>query len=140
MSSACSLCQLLLAVENDPTFIAEFEHSVAFLNSDQDAYRGRAMLVLKAHHEHWHLVPIATQQKIIEEGNHLTAAILKAFGGRRANHMSLGNQVPHVHWHIIPRYPGDLNAGNAPIHSPMQNKLSDRQYQEIAADVRTALR
>jgi len=137
--AGCPLCELLRAPDINPTFIAEFDHSFAFLYYDQDAYLGRSMLVVKEHHEHVHLAPLALQQALVPEGIKLTAAILKAFGGFRANHMSLGNQVSHIHWHIIPRYLNDLNAGQAPIQSPNETRLSDVRYQELAAQIRVAL-
>jgi len=135
----CPLCELLKDPDKNPTFITEFDHSAAFLYYDQDAYLGRSMLILKEHHDHFHLAPVALQQAIVPEGIKLTTAILKAFGGFRANHMSLGNQVSHIHWHIIPRYPNDLNAGQAPLQSPNETRLSDARYQEIAAQIRAAL-
>jgi diadenosine tetraphosphate (Ap4A) HIT family hydrolase len=139
MPADCKLCQSVAAPHSDPTFISEFGHSVAFLSYDQDAYIGRAMLVTKAHYDHWHKVPADLQNNIMTEMTKLTAAILKAFGGFRANHISLGNQVPHVHWHIIPRYPDDLNAGQVPIWSATETRLPDEKYQEIAAKIRAAL-
>lgn len=41
-------------------------------------------------------------------------AITKAFAPRRLNYENLGNVVPHVHWHIIPRYdaPKDPDPGS----------------------------
>jgi len=136
MTDACALCRLLRAADSDPTFIAEFDHSFAFLYYDQDAYLGRSMLVIKEHHEHFHLAPVVLQQALVPEGIKLTTAILKAFGGFRANHMSLGNQVAHLHWHVIPRYPNDLNTGHAPIHSQTETRLPDSEYQKIAGEIR----
>lgn len=134
----CPLCQTLQHAAQDPTFIAEFAHSTAFLYWDQDAYPGRTMLVAKNHHEHLHLTPRDEQISIYDDMTRLTHAILSAFGGFRANHMSLGNQAPHLHFHIVPRYPGDLNAGNAPIHSHNERRLTDNEYRAMAEKIRAA--
>jgi diadenosine tetraphosphate (Ap4A) HIT family hydrolase len=132
MTDLCAFCELLKAPQSHPTFITEFEHSVAFLDFDQEAYPGGSLLILKGHYEHLHLSPISLQQAVIPELVELTTAILKAFGGIRANHMSLGNGIAHIHWYIVPRYPNDLNAGHAPIYKPNYKKLADSEYQEMA--------
>lgn len=44
----------------------------------------------------------------------VAAAIRTAFKPRRLNYENLGNVVPHVHWHVIPRYeaPRDPDPSN----------------------------
>lgn len=45
-------------------------------------------------------------------------------GSHKINLASLGNMVPHVHWHIIPRYTDDPHFPN-PIWSPLDIEESD---------------
>jgi len=139
MIDGCSFCDLLKSPKDDCTFIHEFEHSVAFLNFEQEAYPGASILIFKEHYDHLHLAPLALQKSVTAEMTDLTAAILKAFGGFRANHMSLGNQVSHLHWHIIPRYPNDLNAGGMPDYLLDEKRLSDDAFREQAKRIRSAL-
>lgn len=139
MNTTCAFCELVTSPRKNPTFIAEFEHSIAFLDFDQSAYPGASLLILKAHYEHLHLVPIDLQQVIVPELTAITTAVLKAYGGIRANHMSLGNGTPHLHWFIVPRYPNDLNAGGAPKYSSEHLKKSDDEYREMASRIRKCL-
>jgi diadenosine tetraphosphate (Ap4A) HIT family hydrolase len=37
----------------------------------------------------------------------LAAAIEGCFSPRKLNYELLGNQVPHLHWHLFPRYASD---------------------------------
>jgi len=140
MTEPCPFCTLLRSPQRDATFIAEFEHSVAFLDYDQESYVGRTLLILKQHHDHLHCTPIALQQAVAVEMTRLTTALLTTFGGIRANHLSLGNQVAHLHWHIVPRYPGDLNEGYAPQHNPSSQRLGDDEYKQLAARIRQTLK
>jgi len=140
MTLSCIFCELTKNPETNPTFIAEFDNSVAFLNFDQEFYPGYSILMLKSHYDHLHMVPEALQQAIVPEMNKLTIAILSAFGGNRANHQSLGNQVSHVHWHIVPRYPNDKMAGGPPYVRMNPPKLSDDKYREIVNTIRQNLR
>lgn len=41
------------------------------------------------------------------------AAIRDALGPDKINLASLGNQTPHLHWHVIPRFKGDRHFPNA---------------------------
>jgi diadenosine tetraphosphate (Ap4A) HIT family hydrolase len=40
----------------------------------------------------------------------LAKAIYDCFTPQKINYELLGNQVPHLHWHLFPRYPEDPNA------------------------------
>ena len=42
----------------------------------------------------------------------------------KVNLASLGNQVPHVHWHVIPRYSNDAHFP-LPIWAPRQRTVSE---------------
>jgi diadenosine tetraphosphate (Ap4A) HIT family hydrolase len=139
MEITCIFCNLLRDIQSNPTFIAKFDHSVALLNFDQKKYPGQSLLILKDHYDHLHSAPVELLQDVVPEISRLTTAILKAFGGFRANHMSLGNQVTHVHWHVVPRYPNDLNAGGPPTLSPDCIKLNDSEYIEMANRIRLEL-
>lgn len=141
MLGVCPFCALMKNPRENSTFIAEFENSVAFLNFDQNNYKGQTLLILKEHYGHLHMVPVVLQQKIVPELMTITKALLKAFGGFRANHQSLGNQVAHVHWHITPRYPDDRNSGGPPQHAPPGtiSRLSDDEYRQISIKIQGVL-
>ena len=53
------------------------------------------------------------------------------------NGPTAGQEVPHVHVHIIPRFEGD---GGGPIHAVAGSRpdLSDDELDEIAADIEAA--
>lgn len=140
MVDGCFFCDLLKTPQENSTFIYEFEYSVAFLNFEQEAYPGASILILKEHYDHLHLVPLDLQKAVITELNILTKAILSAFGGFRVNHMSLGNKVSHVHWHVIPRYPNDLNAGGMPDYLLDEERLSEDEFRNRACAIRSALK
>jgi len=55
------------------------------------------------------------------------------------NYANLGNAVPHVHEHLIPRHANDHNAGGPPWPMTAAAKLGDDEYKAIAAKIRAAL-
>ena len=56
------------------------------------------------------------------------------------NYELLGNTVPHLHWHVVPRHDWDLNP-KRPIwehqHEPVL--LDTSGYEEIASAIRARL-
>jgi diadenosine tetraphosphate (Ap4A) HIT family hydrolase len=71
------------------------------------------------------------------------AAITKAVTPDHMNYVTLGNIIPHLHYHIIPRYKTDPR-WRAPIWTTdvkeMTTKLLDEKgYQELVAGIRKFL-
>lgn len=56
----------------------------------------------------------------------------------KINLASLGNQVPHLHWHVIGRWAGDPQFPGS-VWSPVQRPADSMQQQEIARRVTAAL-
>jgi len=56
---------------------------------------------------------------------------------------SLGNVVPHLHWHIIPRYVGDPRWGmpiwTTPLSAMPDTRLDDRDREALLRQLREAL-
>ncbi|MBH0176788.1 MAG: HIT family protein, partial [Nitrospira sp.] len=78
----------------------------AYLHDDQ-FFTGWTVLVLQRHAtELFHLTPTERIQ-LMEDVNQVAKALAQAYGAKKINYELLGNQLPHIHWHIIPRLPTD---------------------------------
>ena len=113
--------------------------SVAYLHDDQ-FFTGWTVLVLKRHAtELWQLAP-AERGSLMDEMTRLAQALAATFGALKMNYELLGNQVAHIHWHLIPRLAGDP-APRAPAwtvgHEPL--RLSPEATAERIAAVRRRL-
>jgi diadenosine tetraphosphate (Ap4A) HIT family hydrolase len=57
---------------------------------------------------------------------------------------SLGNVVPHLHWHIIPRYVGDARWGmpiwTTPLSAMPETRLDPHDREQLLQSLRAALR
>lgn len=139
-NTPCLFCRIL-ANPADPTRICEFPHSVALLNFEQKYYPGYALLILKSHHDHVHDVPRELFHAFIDERAQLAAAIFRAFPQTtRMNYANLGNEVSHVHEHLIPRHANDHNAGAPPWPMEKHPPLPEAEYAAIAAKIRSAFK
>jgi diadenosine tetraphosphate (Ap4A) HIT family hydrolase len=107
----CPLCQLLRDANERRSgrFIHEFSQSLLFLGEHQ-YFEGYAVLVAKQHVGELYELPKPEYVGFMEELSQASRAVQEAFKPRKLNHASLGNQVPHLHWHIIPRYEHEADA------------------------------
>ena len=87
-------------------FIADLGLSMAYLHEDQ-FFPGWTVLVFKRHAtELFHLAPTERIQ-LMEEVSRLAKVLTETFDARKMNYGLLGNQTPHIHWHLIPRLASD---------------------------------
>lgn len=109
----CPLCESVGRSSADERWIATLTTSMVFLGENQRP-RGWCVLVLKDHVEHVAELDELRSQGLWRDVCRVAAAIRFAFprsgkggGPPRINYECLGNLVPHVHWHIVPRHGDD---------------------------------
>jgi histidine triad (HIT) family protein len=70
----------------------------------------------------------------VEEGSQTSALTIAVHNGREA-----GQEIPHVHVHLIPRKPGD---GAGPVHSMFgqRPKLSSEEMESLRSKIAANLR
>jgi diadenosine tetraphosphate (Ap4A) HIT family hydrolase len=87
-------------------FIADLGLSMAYLHDDQ-FFPGWSVVVFKRHAtELFHLAPTERIQ-LMEEVSRFAKILSETFVARKMNYGLLGNQLPHIHWHLIPRLATD---------------------------------
>ena len=104
---SCPFCAKLAGPAGWPAadVVWEFPHSVAVLGPWQ-FYTGYCVLVSRDHaSELSQLGP--NRAAFLDEMATLAAAIEACFRPHKLNYELLGNQVPHLHWHLFPRSADD---------------------------------
>ncbi|MEK7204458.1 MAG: HIT family protein [candidate division NC10 bacterium] len=86
--------------------IAELSVSTAFLYPDQ-AFRGRCLLTLREHYTELFQLTPAMRTALMEDVSRIAEALFRALNPIKMNYDLLGNLVPHIHWHVIPRFRED---------------------------------
>lgn len=108
-------------------FIADLGLSQAYLHDDQ-FFPGWTVVVFRRHAtELFHLAPTERIQ-LMEEVALIAKSLAQVFDVRKINYELLGNQLPHIHWHLIPR----LKTDPAPLepvwrvqHDPVHPAAAD---------------
>lgn len=145
----CRLCTTLAARAASPRFVGDLVHTAVFLGERQNP-RGWCVLVLRSHAEHLADLPPKLQRAVFGEVAHVAAAIRAVFpeSGPRAqppriNYECLGNQVPHIHWHVIPRHADDPHPRSTVWHWPRATigpRPAARTLSGLAEELRAAMR
>lgn len=127
----CPLCLPRSDFSENAYFVRKFETSSLYLSRDQ-TYRGAAVLV----YDLKHVVRIdqlsaSEWSDFAAEIQMAQAAIFRAFNPDHVNVESLGNVVPHLHFHIIPRYKTD-ERWRGPIWMTDQSDMPSKVLDEGA--------
>ena len=100
----CAMCERVAA--EGPLFIADLGTSRVYLNGDQ-FFPGWVFVVLKRHALELYDLEARERMDLIEEVSRVARALADVYRPVKMNYELLGNQVPHIHWHLVPRLPGD---------------------------------
>lgn len=106
--SLCPLCQQVSEAQGgiSPRLIHDFGSTI-LIAGDHQHYPGYCLLLLKQHHREMHDLSHPIQEQIFRDLMTAASAIAKAYKPWKMNYASLGNQVEHLHWHLMPRYESD---------------------------------
>ena len=134
----CIFCKI--AKKEIPSrIITETDKSIAFLDVFPLS-RGHTLVIPKCHYEKIqdmtdmdNIDLFKTVYKVISKVDKLTGATLLAIH----NGKDSGQEIPHVHVHLIPRQSSD-QAG--PVHSMFKDrpKLSDEELDELCAKINSS--
>ncbi len=123
--------------------VASLSVSSLYLTKNQ-TYRGQCQLVFDPRHVARMDQLSRPEWAALAADLHLAQqAVMRAVRPDHLNIESLGNVVPHLHWHIIPRYKGDPKWGEpvwmTPLDSMPDTRLANNDRQELLAALRHAL-
>ena len=105
----CPFCKAIAnpAAAWGGNLIWQFPHSFAILGPWQ-YFTGYCMLVSREHASELSQLG-KNRTAFLDEMALLAEAIEKCFQPHKLNYELLGNQVPHLHWHLFPRSADDPN-------------------------------
>ena len=139
MAEECIFCRIVDG-EIPARVVRETETTLAFLDANPLA-RGHTLVVPKAHHRRVEDMPADVAGDVFSEAHQLVGRIETAVEADATtiavnDGEAAGQEVPHVHVHLVPRFDGD---GGRPIHAIAgeQPDLSDAELNEIAERIST---
>jgi len=135
--SGCVFCRI---VDGDlpSRTVHEDDTTLAFLDANPLA-PGHTLVVPKEHHERLQDVPPDLASDLYAALHRVVGAAERATDADAGtvafnNGEAAGQEVPHVHAHVVPRFRGD---GGGPIHAVAGSRpdLSEDELDDIARDI-----
>lgn len=107
---------------------------------DDPAYPGFCRVIWNAHVAEMTDLAPADRGHLMDLVFGVEAALRQALSPAKINLASLGNQVPHLHWHVIPRFADDATFPDA-IWAPPRRDGAPREvdWAALAAAVQSEL-
>jgi diadenosine tetraphosphate (Ap4A) HIT family hydrolase len=137
----CPLCAEVRAGRTDPQFgygVAELDHSYLRLAANQYV-PGYSVLICKTHVREPYELPRAERSRYFDDLMRAAQALERVFRPIKMNYEILGNAVPHLHCHLVPRYHGDPAPGT-PIDTDAEMiALAPQEYERRIEAIREAL-
>jgi histidine triad (HIT) family protein len=139
--SDCVFCQIV-AGEIPARTVHEDGEVLAFLDANPLA-PGHTLVIPKAHYETFGDTPEDVASEVLETLYELTPVVEEAVDADASNvafnnGSEAGQEIPHLHGHVIPRFAND---GGNPIHALVGSTpdLSDDELDEIAEAISSSI-
>jgi diadenosine tetraphosphate (Ap4A) HIT family hydrolase len=125
--------------EEEDLRIIELQHSYVTLNRDQ-YFPGYTLLFTKDHVTELFHLDREVRSALMEEVSAVAEALYGVYTPAKINYELLGNMVPHIHWHIVPRFSAEP-LWPRPIWAEQHEErcLSPDEYRQHIKTIRGAL-
>ncbi|MDX1746732.1 MAG: HIT family protein [Halobacteriales archaeon] len=138
---SCIFCRIVDGEASART-VYDTETTQAFLDANPLA-PGHTLVIPKAHYTRLADLPVGLAQDVFTTIHAVTPAVETAVNAGATtiafnNGRAAGQEVPHVHGHIVPRFKAD---GAGPIHRLFGSRpdLTETELNEIHQSVRDAI-
>ena len=125
---------------NGADVIGELPSGRVHLQNDGD-YKGYCILVFKRHAVEIQDLTQEERAQFIEDLSKVSSAVAEICKPAKLNTSMLGNMVPHLHCHIMPRYPENSDWGHPPSYKrpAERNPLSETEYSALHSALKDRL-
>jgi diadenosine tetraphosphate (Ap4A) HIT family hydrolase len=124
----------------DPNLrIIELPHSYVVLNTDQ-FFPGYTLLFTKSHVTELFHLDHHVRSGLMDEVSSVARALFAVYAPAKINYELLGNMVPHIHWHIVPRFSSERLWPRPIWAEPHEERfLQPDEYRQQIEKIRGAL-
>src|SRR5690349_18079482 len=111
--------------------ICQLGVSTLYLFREQ-TYKGRCIVAYNKHVNELFELNEKELELFMKDVTKVAAAVKRAFSPNKINYGAYSDKLPHLHFHIVPKYEGGYTWGSTFEMNP-QNKLilNDEEYNEI---------
>jgi diadenosine tetraphosphate (Ap4A) HIT family hydrolase len=126
----CELC------ERDGGSILWRDEFCRIVRVHSDDYPGYCRVILNRHAREMTDLSSGERERLMRAVFACEAALRELFNPDKVNLASLGNQVPHLHWHVIARHADDRNFPDPIWAAPRIGRAQSERQRASVADGR----
>ena len=129
--SDCMYCSQDERLQSMMTEICELPHSRVYLFKDQ-FFRGRCVVAYKKHVSEFFQMSSLERSLFIDDVSRVAEIIHSTLHPQKINYLVFGDNVSHMHIHIVPKYKESALWGTPYIANPFNVKaLPDAEFQGL---------
>ncbi|MFI3256845.1 MAG: HIT family protein [Spirochaetales bacterium] len=114
--------------------ICKLKYSTIYLNKDQK-HLGRVVVMFNEHKTEYFQLTEEENAGYFAELSIVAKAIYNLYEPDKINYATFGDNVPHVHIHVVPKYKDGLNWGEPFDDTLDKHFLTDNQYDKIKSEI-----
>ncbi|HEY6914713.1 MAG TPA: HIT family protein [Paludibacter sp.] len=126
----CLYCQRNELQKSLMIEICDLSVSTLFLFKEQ-SHPGRCVVAYKDHVKELFELSEADRNAFMADVCNVAEAIQKAFSPAKINYGAYSDKLPHLHFHIVPKYDGEFEFGGIFEMNPQKTYLTADEYTAI---------
>lgn len=139
MSSDCFYCAKDQRLDDLMIEICQLKVSTLYLFKEQ-TYRGRCVIAYKDHINELFELEGKDLELFMQDVTQAASAIKKAFSPDKINYGAYSDKLPHLHFHVVPKYKdGHTWGGTFEMMPANKVLLTDAEYQAVIEAIRKQL-
>ena len=126
-SNDCLYCQRNELQKSLMIEIFDLKVSTLFLFKEQ-SHPGRCIVAYKNHVNELFELSVTERDVFMEDVCRVAKAIQSAFSAKKINYGAYSDKLPHLHFHLVPKYEDGFEFGGIFEMNPQKVFLSDAEY------------
>lgn len=117
--------------------ICDIKCTEVFLLRDQ-WHPGRCVVAYKGHKKEYFELTEQENIEFFEVVSKVAKAIYTIYNPGKINYLTMGDEMPHVHMHIVPKFK-ELESWNGFFNGRPQAFLSDEEYAQVIEKIKAEI-
>ena len=139
-NTACIYCAKDQRLTDLMIEICELDASIVYLFKEQ-TYKGRSVVAYKKEHKN-EIFELSEEELIqfTKDVARVAKAVKSAFNPGKINYGAYGDKMPHIHFHIVPKYEDKPKWGSTFDMQPDEKVyLTEKEYSEVISKIKENL-
>ena len=137
-SNDCLYCQRNELQKSLMIEICDLGASTLFLFKEQ-SHPGRCVVAYKDHVNELFELSESDRNAFVADVAKVAKTIQTVFSAKKINYGAYSDKLPHLHFHLVPKYEGEFEFGGTFEMNPQKVYLSETEYAETIEKIVKAL-